>query len=471
LWRADRAHVYAGGLVASALRRVSRHRFNVNTKVNMNHSLRGRLAFALCMLVAVFAVVQGLSSYQLSKDGMSALLDLRLEQVASRMRGDMGNLLPETASRDSQPERDVVVTIWKDARSAPYRSTEPTLQLPRDASDGFATVTIGRERWRVYTLHDRDRVIQVAQRSSVLAELAEQNAMKTLWPMIVLIPLVCVLVLVVINWSLGPLDGLGDEVQRIDVSRLQTLSVKHVPVEIRPFIDSINRMIERLAKSIEAERKFISDAAHELRTPFTALQIQATNLAHDIFPSNQQRFRELQGGIARGARVVEQLLGLARAETAVCADALTRVDVTSVIVNAIAEVLPIAASRDIDIGADDLPPVCVNAIASDVSVAVRNLVCNAIRYTPDGGKIDLCVREVGDVAWIDVVDTGPGIPDHLLSRVFDRFFRANTEIEGTGLGLSIVKAVATRYGGDAILRNRSDGASGLVASISFPACA
>jgi two-component system OmpR family sensor kinase len=289
--------------------------------------------------------------------------------------------------------------------------------------------------------------------------------------MFVLIPLVCVLVLIVINWSLGPLDGLGEEVQRIDVSRLQTLSVARVPVEVRPFIDSINRMIGRLEKSIDAERKFISDAAHELRTPFTALQIQATNLARDIVPDNQQRFRELQGGIARGARVVEQLLGLARAETAVRADALTRVDVTSVVVNAIADVLPIAASRNIDVGADDLPSVHVNAIASDVSVAVRNLVCNAIRYTPDGGKVDLCVRRAGDVAWIDVIDTGPGIPEHLLSRVFDRFFRANTEIEGTGLGLAIVQAVAARYGGDAILRNRDDGPSGLVASISFPAYA
>ncbi|HEF5875080.1 TPA: HAMP domain-containing histidine kinase [Burkholderia cenocepacia] len=435
----------------------------------MNHSLRGRLASALCMLVAVFAIVQGLSSYQLSKAGMSALLDLRLEQVANRMHGDLADLLPASATRASQPERDVVVTIWKDRQSTPYRSTEPTLRLPRDAADEFASVTIDRERWRVYTLHDRDRVIQVAQRSAVRAELAEQNAVKTLWPMFVLIPLVCVLVLIVINWSLGPLDGLGEEVQRIDVSRLQTLSVAHVPVEIRPFIDSINRMIERLAKSIDAERKFISDAAHELRTPLTALQIQATNLARDIVPDNQQRFRELQSGIARGACVVEQLLGLARAETAVCAAAVTRVDVTSVVVNAIADVLPIATSRNIDIGADDLLSVHVNAVASDVSIAVRNLVCNAIRYTPDGGKVDLCVRRAGDVAWIDVIDTGPGIPEHLLSRVFDRFFRANTEIEGTGLGLSIVQAVAARYGGVAILRNRDDGPSGLVASISFPA--
>jgi two-component system, OmpR family, sensor kinase len=434
----------------------------------MTHSLRTQLTFALCMLVAIVAVAQGLSAFQLSKQGMSALLDLRLEQVANRMRGDMSDLLPAIAARGSQPESDIVVTIWKGDASAPYRSTDPSLRLPHNAPEGFASVKIDSESWRVYTLREQDRVIEVAQRSAVRRELAESNAVKTLWPMLVLIPLVWIAVVLVIRWSLRQLKILGDDARSIDVSNLQTLPLKGVPVEIQPFIESINLMIARLSQSIEAERAFISDAAHELRTPLTALQIQSANLARDIVPGNQQRFRELREGIARSARMVEQLLGLARADVALKLDAVTRVDMAAVAVAAVAEVLPIAASREIDIGAVELADVHVQAVESDVGVALRNLVSNAIRYTPNGGQIDLRVVERDGAAWIDVMDTGPGIAAAVLPRVFDRFFRANTQIEGTGLGLSIVKAIAARYGGSATLRNRDDGVSGIVASIGFP---
>jgi two-component system, OmpR family, sensor kinase len=434
----------------------------------MTNSLRAQLTFALCALVAVVAIVQGLSSYQLSKAGMSALLDLRLEQVANRMRGDLGDLLPAIAARGSQPERDVVVTIWKGDSDEPFRSTEPSLRLPRNSPEGFETVVIDSEPWRVYTLRDQDRVIEVAQRSTVRRELAEHNAVRTLWPMVVLIPLVWVAVLLVVNWSLRQLKVLGREVRNVDVNSLQALSLSGVPAEIRPFIDSINSMMARLARSIDGERAFISDAAHELRTPLTALQIQASNLARDIVPGNQERFRELREGIARSARMVEQLLGLARADVALRAESVVSVDLAAVVVAAIAEVLPIAASRNIDIGAVELKNLHVQAAESDVGVALRNLVSNAIRYTPDGGQVDLHVVECDGKARIEVVDTGPGISEALLPRVFDRFFRANTLVEGTGLGLSIVKAIAVRYGGSVALRNRDDGASGIVATLAFP---
>jgi len=434
----------------------------------MIKSLRNQLVLALCVLVSVVGVVQGVSSYQLSKAGMSALLDLRLEQVAGRMRGGFADSLPTIPARGSQPDRDIVITIWKDDHATPYRSTEPSLELPRDAPGGFVTTAVGGEEWRIYTLREPSTVIQVAQRSAVRHELAEQTAVNTLWPMIILVPLVWIAVLLVVRRSLRKLNRLGAQVHEIDVSRFQPLSTSGVPVEIRPFIDSINSMIDRLARSIELERKFISDAAHELRTPLTALQLQADNLQPHIVPGNQERFRELRSGIARSGGLIAQMLRLARADAALETDALTRVDVPAVVVSAVAEVLPIAMTRNIDIGADEMANAFVRAVEGDVGIAVRNLVSNAIRYTPDGGKIDLSVRIHDDVVWIDVSDTGPGIAEELLPRVFDRFFRANTQIEGSGLGLSIVKVIAKKYGGAASLRNRQDGTSGIIASIGFP---
>jgi two-component system, OmpR family, sensor kinase len=433
-------------------------------------SLRNQLVLALCVLVSVVGVVQGVSSWQLSKAGMSALLDLRLEQVATRLyHSGLADSLPTTPARGSQPERDIYLVVWKDGIETPYRSTDPSLALPRDADPGFTTAMVNGESWRIFTLREPMMVVQVAQRSRVRHELAQATSLNTLWPMIVLVPLVWIAVLLVVRRALRRLTRLGAQVQAIDMTHFDQLSTSGVPTEIRPFIVSINKMIERLEQSIEGERKFISDAAHELRTPLTALQLQADNLQPHIAPGNQERFRELQAGIRRSGRLIAQLLRLARADAAVKADTVMRVDVAAVVVDVVAEVLPIAMQRGIDIGADEMTSAHVRANDADLGIALRNLVSNAIRYTPDGGKVDLSVQQRDGMVWIEVVDTGPGIDEALLPRVFDRFFRANLQIEGSGLGLSIVQAIVNRYGGSASLRNRTDGRSGIVATIGFPA--
>ncbi|HZZ10299.1 MAG TPA: HAMP domain-containing sensor histidine kinase [Paraburkholderia sp.] len=423
---------------------------------------------AIGVVVSAFAILQGVSSYQFCVAGMSALLDLRMEQVAARMRAGFADGIPPFPARGSQDARDIFIVVWKADKPDPLRSTEPGLLLPRNADAGFTSPIVNGESWRLYTSRDDLRVIQVAQRLSVRHEIEEEAATKTLWPIVVLIPLVWIAVILVVRRSLRELNRLGGEAQEIDLNHLQALPLNRVPTELLPFIRSINRMITRLASSIENERKFISDAAHELRTPLTALQLQADNLQRDIVPSNQERFRALQGGITRSSNLISQLLRLARADAPPIGRGTASVDVPAAVVNAITEALPIALRRNIDIGADGMVGGTVHAIELDVGTVIRNLVSNAIRYTPDGGKIDVSTRIEGGQIYVSVVDTGPGIDEALLPRVFDRFFRANTEIEGSGLGLSIVKTIVTRYGGIASLVNRDDGQSGIVATISFP---
>jgi two-component system OmpR family sensor kinase len=438
----------------------------------MLKSLRNQLVIAIGAVVSLFAILQGVSSYQFCVAGMSAVLDLRMEQVASRLRVGFGDGIPTVPARGSQDARDIFIVIWKEGETQPVRSTEPSLLLPRDAATGFTSPVVNSERWRIYTARDGAQTVQVAQRLSVRHEIEETAATKTLWPIVVLIPLVWAAVIFVVSRSLRELNRLGNEVRVIDVNHLQALPLAGVPTELLPFIRSINLMIERLARSIESERKFISDAAHELRTPLTALQLQADNLQRDIMPSNQERFRALQGGITRSSNLISQLLRLARADAPPVGQSLTRamvsVDVAAAVVNAIADVLPIAMQRGIDIGADEMVSANVRAIELDVGTVIKNLVSNAVRYTPDGGTIDLSTRVQNGMVDVEVTDTGPGIDETLLPRVFDRFFRANTDIEGSGLGLSIVKAIVTRYGGTVTLRNRSDGQSGIVATVSFP---
>ncbi|SAL74901.1 sensor kinase [Caballeronia arvi] len=434
----------------------------------MLKSLKNQLVVALCLLVTVIGVVQGVSSYQLSKTGMSALLDMRLVQVAARLRDGLAESLPKNPARGTQDEGDVVAVVWKPGEALPFRTTDPSLHFPRDAQPGFTGVEVNDEHWRLFTRQEPTMTIQVAQRSSVRRELTTETAAVTLWPIAVLLPLVWIAVALIVRRSLSQLNQLGKEVQCIDMSHLQPLQTVGVPTEIKPFIHSINTMIERLADSIDKERKFIADAAHELRTPLTALQLQADNLAPHIYPGNQERFQELRKGIARAGGLITQLLRLARADAPMNGTPLSRVDLSAVVTGAVSDVLPIAISRGLDIGAEEMVNAHVRAIETDIGMAVKNLVSNAVRYTPDGGTIDLRMRRDGDMVWIDVVDTGPGIDEALLPRVFDRFFRANPDIEGSGLGLSIVKAIAARYGGDVTLANRKDGRSGIVASIGFP---
>jgi two-component system, OmpR family, sensor kinase len=434
----------------------------------MRPSLRNHLVIALGLLTAIVAVAQGVSSYQLCRAGMGALLDLRLEQVAQRMRNGYADSIPVQPTRNSQPIADIVITIRKPDSDVPLRSTDPSLRLPEDAPEGFTSAPVNGESWRIYTLREPRTLIQVAQRSSVRGALERKTAVTTLWPTIVLVPLVLAAVWLIVRLSLRKLNQLGQEVQSIDASHLVTLPPDGVPVELLPFIESINRMIDRLAKSIESERKFIANAAHELRTPLTALQLQADNLRPLIVATNQERFGELRAGIARAGAMITQLLRLARADAPVAAGAIEPTDVSTVLFAAVAEVLPIATARGIDIGAEEIVTDKVAAPREDIAVAVRNLVGNAVRYSADGGRIDLHMRADGAAVSVEVIDTGPGIAEEHLSRVFDRFFRANPQVEGTGLGLSIVKAIAEKYGGIATIRNRNDGQSGIVATIAFP---
>jgi two-component system OmpR family sensor kinase len=439
----------------------------------MRPSLRNNLIVALGVLVSVVAIAQSVSTYQLCRTGMSALLDLRLEQVAMRMRGDLADAIPSMPARGSQPARDIVITIRKPDSDVPLRSTDPSLALPEDAPAGFSSEMVNGERWRIFTLRQDadDSVIQIAQRSSVRDELVRDTALSTLWPTLFLLPLVLSAVVVIVHCTLRRLTPLGQAAQSVDAANLKPLPVAGVPGEVLPFVESINRMIARLAQGIESERKFIADAAHELRTPLTALQLQADNLQPHIVAGNQERFQELRSGIARSSMLIGQLLRLARAD-APLAVAIEPADVSPIVVDAVSGVLPIAAARGIDIGAEAMLTDKVVASGADVAIAVKNLVSNAVRYTPDGGTIDLRMRREANALWIEVTDTGPGIAEESLPRVFDRFFRANldthADVEGTGLGLSIVKAITAKYGGQAVLRNRRDGRSGIVAAVSFP---
>jgi two-component system, OmpR family, sensor kinase len=430
-------------------------------------SLSTQLIVSLGVLLSVFGTVQGVGSYHLALVGVNALLDARLSNVAVRIRDVYEAAIPRRSPGVPNTD-DIVVLVWTAEHKSPARTTDSAVVFDRSANGGFSNQTVNNEEWRVYTMVAYNEVIQVAQRMEVRERMAEASAVRALMPLFVLLPAVWIAVYICVHRAFGVLNRLGRRVQAIDSAHLAPLPGEGLPVELQPFVSSINRMIERLDESMRLERDFISDAAHELRTPLTALKLQADNLQGDIAPKNRERFQALRHGIERTSTLVSQLLQLARADAQIPSSAPTALEVTDVVASVVSELLPIATQKRIDIGADELMPAQVCATESDLRAVVKNLVGNALRYTPEGGAVDLRVRAGEGMASIEVTDTGPGIPEDLLPRVFDRFFRVSQSAEGSGLGLAIVRAIVSRYGGAVTLANRTDGVSGLHAAVTFP---
>ncbi|QGZ64958.1 sensor histidine kinase [Paraburkholderia acidisoli] len=430
-------------------------------------SLGTQLIVSLGLLVSLFALAQGVSSYRLALIGVNALLDDRLSNVAGRVRDVYEAAIPRDSTGSGNAE-DLVVLVWTGHRDTPTRTTDNAVVFDRDTPAGFSDQRANGEAFRVYTLVAYNEVIQIAQRMSVRERAAEKSAVRALLPMLVLIPAVWVTVFLCVRRAFGVLDRLGRRVQAIDSTHLVPLPAEGLPVELEPFVSSINRMIERLDASLQLEHDFIADAAHELRTPLTALKLQADNLRGDIAPGNRERFHALHRGIERTSALVSQLLQLARADAHLAVAAPSDVDVTALVTSVVAELLPIATQRRIDIGAEELMAAHVRATEADLRAVVKNLVGNALRYTPEGGAVDLRVQAGAGTVRVEVRDTGPGIPEDLLPRVFDRFFRVSQSVEGSGLGLAIVRAIVLGYGGTVALRNRTDGQSGLIAEVSLP---
>jgi two-component system OmpR family sensor kinase/two-component system sensor histidine kinase QseC len=272
----------------------------------------------------------------------------------------------------------------------------------------------------------------------------------------------------IVRRGLDPLRFVAAEVQRRDARTLAPLGTDHLPREIEPLVNELNRLLERLRQAFAAQRAFISDAAHELRSPLTALRLQLQLL--DRAPDETERLEaraRLGAAVERAIHLVEQLLTLARSEPQDAAMELENVDLAAAAADAIKDTHDLALARKIDLGLEAPPGLNVQGDREALRTLVRNLVDNAVRYTPPGGTVQVRCWSAAQRAQLEVSDTGPGIPPGEKKRVFDRFYRrAAAQEDGTGLGLAIVKAIAERHGAQIDLGEAPGG--GLRVAVSFP---
>ena len=421
------------------------------------------------MLFAVVGAGAGFASYWLAKQETDKLLDAELRQIA--LNAGQGLSADAVPRMKHSPEDEVVIQIWNASGDAIIQSS--SIVLPRQTTLGFADVEFAGKSWRVYAASDGRRTSQVAQRWSARNELAQNAAFGAAMPVVAAIPITWLVIIWVINRSLRRLSVLAKALAERSVDAKDPIPLEHIPGEIAPLISAMNSLIGRLQGAVERQRRFVSDAAHELRTPLAALQIQVDNLqTHAKSKSSAWRetIDDLKAGVRRARALVEQLLKMARLEDR-APDRRQAFDLKDLIGSVVADHVAIAGQKDVDLGLSINDPVGLRLSDPDAKLLFANLIDNAIRYTPRGGTVDVALKMDGADALVEVIDSGCGIPSVALPRIFDRFFRAAPpDIEGTGLGLAIAKAIADRNHFRLTIDNRA-GAVGVVVRVKIPCAA
>ena len=431
-------------------------------------SLRRTLVLTLLGAVTAVTLVGGLATYRQARDGLDEIFDYHLRQLALSLRDQALGRAEGGEDVPAGEQFDFVIQVWNREGDRLYVSRAGT-GLPEVAELGFATVTVPGGPWRAYSVALGGQVIQVAQRLAVRDRLAFDAALKTLAPLLLLLPLLALLVWRVVGHGLAPLDRLARDVAARDAAALAPFPEAGAPAEVLPLVRSLNDLLARLRGAMASQRAFVADAAHELRTPLAALkvQVQLAQRAPDA-AGQAAALTDVASGLERASHVVQQLLALARQEHGAAVGEGDRVLLGELIGQAIADLAPLAEARGIDLGATTIDgQAAVAGDAPALRTLLVNLLDNAIRYTPAGGRVDVSAGRAGGRPWLEVADTGPGIPAADRDRVFDRFYRRRGTVEpGTGLGLAIVKAIADRHRAQVALREAEGG--GLVVRVEFP---
>jgi two-component system OmpR family sensor kinase len=431
-------------------------------------TIRGALLISLLSAIAVAGLVAFIAIYYKALDEANELFDYHLQQLAYALRDqpfERANVL----SSGEEPIFDFVIRVWNREGKQLYLSQPHASLPPKPTQSGLQTENTHQGGWRVFSTWIRGRTIQVAQPMHVRNRLAASMAFRLLIPLYVIIPVLGVLVWYIVGHGLHPLDDLARAVTRRTISDLSPLPAVNLPNEVKPLVQALNDLLDHLRLSLDRQRAFIADAAHELRSPLTALQLQ-TQLAERTKTDSERitAFAKQKQGLKRAVHVVQQLLTLARQEPGAAAPKTSSISLTPLARQVIAEHISLAEEKTIDIGISHIEEtVSVIGDGESLHILLGNLVDNAIRYTPSGGHVDIALGRTGERPYLEVSDDGPGIPPEERERVFDRFYRrTGTDVPGSGLGLAIVKSIADHHKATVKLDDRPAG--GLIVRVEFP---
>ncbi|HSV34313.1 MAG TPA: ATP-binding protein [Ramlibacter sp.] len=435
-------------------------------------SLRRALLLWLVPLFLLVGAASASFSYWSYRFMVGEFMDSQMEQLGDAVAIQGEHTVPPVPSEERIHEWGAYLFQVYGSDGTLKSTSWARLSAGLQAQTGFHDVVADGKRWRVYTTAatgPAGQRVQVFQSGVFRSHLAASRAGAAIAPLIVLLPLAILVLWGVARAMSRAVEDIGRQAALQDEHTIAELPLQRVPEEIQPLVVSFNSLLTRLRDAFATQRRFVQDAAHELRTPITAVALQLENVRSDL-PQGvcAQSFAQLEAGVSRAQRLVDQLLKLSRQEAPI-AEAAAPVDLHAQLHESMNALIALADQRNIDLGVvappEGSPPATVRCASSDLRSVLDNLIENALRYTPEGGVVDVRIVSDGAKPAIEVIDTGPGIPPDQLARVFDRFFRVpGSQARGSGLGLSIAQAAAQRCGLRIRLSNRED-RSGLVARV------
>lgn len=439
----------------------------------VTHSLRARLLLLLFGSVVLTAVMQAFIAYRTSLDETNEIFDYQMEQMALSLRPGLPvGGYPSNGFRDDKDESfEFIVQVSTTDGQRVFHSS-PSTELPRDAKPGLTTFDARGTTYKLFSLLSGTQLIQVAQDRAARRGMARKLALRTVSPIFVMVPLLIFLVWWVVNVSLAPAERVRRQVASRRADELNEVSEDGLPDEIVPLVHELNLLFHRLRSAFDAQKNFIADAAHELRSPLAALKLQVDGLRRAADDSAREvAVLRLASGIDRATRLVEQLLMLARQQAGPAdLEFKEHVHLANMVRAIVGDLWEAANARRIDIGLIEGEDGVVLGHPDALNILVRNLLDNAIKYTPSGGTVNVSVKRSGEHVQFTAEDSGPGVPPDDRGRIFDRFYRGSGQqsgIGGSGLGLAIVKTIAEMHAATLTV-GQSETLGGFKVTLVFP---
>jgi two-component system sensor histidine kinase QseC len=439
------------------------------------HSLQGRLLVLVLGTVVLFWIGTTAMTWFDARHELDELLDSHLAQAAALLVVQQAGEVDDDHAIDAPTLHryapKVAFQVFHEGRLALRSANAPPWPMAagKRFATGFKTVRIEGSTWRVFATHGGERDIQVyvGEQMSSRASILWAVLRSMLWPMLIALPVLALLAWWAVYRGVAPLRRLGRTLAQRGAETLEPVKLDNAPSEMSPMIDALNGLFERIGTLLESERRFTADAAHELRTPIAAIRAQAQVALGES--DDSLRRHALQGtleGCDRATHLVEQLLTLSRLES----DLVRRrqsVDLGAVSKRVVAEIAPKAIGKQQRLELDAVPGCTVAGDEALLTVLVRNLVDNAVRYSPRSARVEVRVARQDGRVVLTVEDSGPGLAEGELHRLGERFFRvAGIEESGSGLGWSIAQRIATAHQAD-VRAQRSTRLGGLSVQVSF----
>ena len=437
-------------------------------------SLKQRLLLlALASTIVVWAGA-ALLTYHNTREEVNELLDAHLAQAASLLTTQSQHELTEIEGSDISQLHDysiaVAFQVWDEGKVLRLHSANaPKFPLSK-LEHGFSDIEIEGKKWRVFSSWDSPHkifLIHVAELAREREHAADTIAYNLLLPLLLSLPLLAILLWVAVTHGLRPLDKLAHDVEQREPDNLATLDASSAPREVVPLIERLNRLFMRIDASMQKERRFTADAAHELRTPVAAIKAQAQ--VAQAATGAAERIRAIDNAILgcdRAAHLIDQLLTLARLD-ALDDNTSEPCPLRGIASGVIAEIAPAALEKNVRIELPEGNEAAVRGNSGLLRILLRNLIDNAVRHTPPGTVVRVDVVNQQGAICLSVSDNGPGIPEQERERVMERFYRpSGTQASGSGLGLSIVKRIAEIHTAALRIASPDDG-NGLRVEVTF----